>query len=447
MMGSFTPEMFTGFFAVSALVSFMAGAVLCSFVFLPRCLPSKHIRFEGLLDAFTDEMLVILDVDRLLSFAVSTLVEKFRLGNVAVFLRPMTGRQLEVAAFSGSGAPVAIRADILETLQDRGGHMFLREEAVTVVRTGAFERNAFPLAVTLARGDIVSGVITFGVKASGKPFFPEDIDVLCALSRKLSIALLNAGSFEQCLESHTMSAQSDVIKLASGINHEICNPLGIIRGQCEMFLLNLRDGVYRDKSPLELVSVAEKIMSIVIKEIDRVALIAKKISLSPGPVECGACEKIDLAEEAERAIFLAEQDVRPFNIEVEVARDFEKDLPGITGDKYQVREVLRGIVRNLFLAIKKNAKIRCGISKSGTGVCLKVRYDGEASKERRGEPAFNPFFLSKGTGNISDMGFFGIKRTIERNNGKVSVEFSPGNKTEYIIDFRERQKPKWQEHK
>ena len=53
--------------------------------------------------------------------------------------------------------------------------------------------------------------------------------------------------------------------LAAGINHEICNPLGIVRGQCEMFLLNNRDGLYANKSADEVLRISAEVMNKVIK--------------------------------------------------------------------------------------------------------------------------------------------------------------------------------------
>ena len=66
--------------------------------------------------------------------------------------------------------------------------------------------------------------------------------------------------------------------LSAGINHEICNPLGIARGQCEAFLLNLKDGLYKNKTTEELLQKAQEIMEKVIHETDRATTITKRLS-------------------------------------------------------------------------------------------------------------------------------------------------------------------------
>src|SRR3989344_9541262 len=102
------------------------------------------------------------------------------------------------------------------------------------------------------------------------------------LARTLGIAIANAQLFDELSKTQAEAAQREKMAvigtLAAGINHEICNPLGIVRGQCEMFLLNLRDGIYSSKDRDEICQIATDIMNKVIKETDRATGITKKLS-------------------------------------------------------------------------------------------------------------------------------------------------------------------------
>lgn len=62
------------------------------------------------------------------------------------------------------------------------------------------------------------------------------------------------------------------------IGHELSNLLGIIRSKCENFILDIEDGIYKDKSDKELVKIATEIMDIVLKTIDRTSGVVNKIS-------------------------------------------------------------------------------------------------------------------------------------------------------------------------
>ncbi len=55
----------------------------------------------------------------------------------------------------------------------------------------------------------------------------------------------------------------------SSITHKLKNLLGNMRNQCEVFLLNKKDGIYNGKSEKELEMMSEEIMQDVIKTVDQ----------------------------------------------------------------------------------------------------------------------------------------------------------------------------------
>ena len=55
---------------------------------------------------------------------------------------------------------------------------------------------------------------------------------------------------------------------SSRTTHRLKNLLGNIRNQCEVFLLNKKDGIYKDKSDKELEEMSSKIIQDVIKTVD-----------------------------------------------------------------------------------------------------------------------------------------------------------------------------------
>lgn len=57
---------------------------------------------------------------------------------------------------------------------------------------------------------------------------------------------------------------------ASSMRHRLKNLIGNIRSQCEVFLLNKRDGIYADKSQEELEQMSDKIMQDVIETVDQI---------------------------------------------------------------------------------------------------------------------------------------------------------------------------------
>ena len=56
----------------------------------------------------------------------------------------------------------------------------------------------------------------------------------------------------------------------ASVVHRLKNLLGNMRNQCEVFLLNKKDGIYNNKSEKELEKMSEEIMRDVIKTVDQV---------------------------------------------------------------------------------------------------------------------------------------------------------------------------------
>ena len=64
---------------------------------------------------------------------------------------------------------------------------------------------------------------------------------------------------------------------SGSVRHKLKNLLGIIRNKCENFTLNLRDGIYDDKSQKELIKMSVEIMTDVIETVDKSMEVVNRI--------------------------------------------------------------------------------------------------------------------------------------------------------------------------
>lgn len=62
----------------------------------------------------------------------------------------------------------------------------------------------------------------------------------------------------------------------SGAAHKLSNLLGAIRNRCEIFTLNIKDGIYADKTSVELVTMSTEIMTDIMKTVDQAAKVIEK---------------------------------------------------------------------------------------------------------------------------------------------------------------------------
>lgn len=123
---------------------------------------------------------------------------------------------------------------------------------------------------------------------TGQLLPPEEIDRIVALGvseyfyKPVSLENLESVIYKILgrLDSHPIvkikkSPQSQIP--ISSVAHKLSNLLGIIRNKCENFTLNIKDGIYDDKSQEELVKMSVDVMAKVMETVDDATKIIEKI--------------------------------------------------------------------------------------------------------------------------------------------------------------------------
>jgi signal transduction histidine kinase len=221
--------------------------------------------------------------------------------------------------------------------------------------------------------------------------------------------------------------------LSAGINHEICNPLGIARGQCEAFLLNIKDGLYGTKTTEELLEKAKEIMAKVIKETDRATAITKKLSGFAKPSK-GESEYLDIPKEVDEVIGLVGYELKLDKIEM--SKDIAAGLPRIYADRKQFQEVLFNLIRNAGQAIGEKGKVTISAAGRKGRVYISIKDTGSGIPEDKIKQLFNPFFTTKDPGKGTGLGLFIVRQVVEKNGGRIYLkETKVGEGTTFELEF------------
>jgi len=415
-----------------------------------RHLFQKKYDYKQLLKTFANEVVTILDLGELVGSTVNKLNEMLKLEGAAIYLRDERMGRLGLEAKAGEWEP-AVEIDGKGTVvatRLNSGEYALRE------RTGRAGPESAPLddemgelggvlIIPIMCQEELVGALSLGKKKSDEDFSQDDIDILLPLAGTLAIAINNARLFEKLSEAQAQAAQREKMAvigtLSAGINHEICNPLGISRGQCEMFLLNMTEGVYRDKTSDELLEKAQDIMKKVINETDRATVITRKLSTFAKPAKGEVSEDVRVEDEIDQVISLVEHDLRLDNIVI--TKEVDKGVPVVAADRKQLQEVFFNIIRNAAQAIKGSGEIWVRVSKARGGVSVDIRDTGEGMDKGRLKQIFNPFFTTKDPGKGTGLGLFIVKQIVERNGGNISVDSEPGKGTTFRILLRSGEVP------
>jgi len=407
----------------------------------------KKYDYKHLLRTFAEEVLTVIEFNDLVHLTVNKLAEILKLENTLLFLYDEDGEQYQLAA-----SVLPENSDKVSIVLKENGTLtgYMRKRKKYFVIDGARQQKKPPpdimqelqkletaLVIPLTHHGNMVGILSLGKKKSDEEFTQDDIDVLLPLAKTLSIAITNATLFKELSKAQARAAQREKMAvigtLSAGINHEICNPLGIARGQCEMFLLNIAEGVYKGKTQKELLAKAQEIMMKVIHETDRATLITRKLSSFAKPATGEILDNISLGKEVKVVIALLEHDLQLDNIVIK--KEIPENLPNISADRKQLQEIFFNIIRNAVQSIKGAGKIFIRLSSSGKKVYVEIEDTGVGISKSELEQIFDPFFTTKDPGKGTGLGLYIVKQIVEKNKGKISVRSELGKGTTFLLIF------------
>jgi len=478
----------------------------------------KKYDFREVLKKFMDEVMQELNLDQLVKRTVDTLSDTVKLDSCSLLLINKDTRQYVLVASKGTNpaigprpsavgrmveqehsggrdvapigagvqvtraVPVGLHGQPLVLEEDEPFITFLRQTHEPIGRDGELGKVKFPEAVTdrlkqlnarlclpMDVHDELIGVLCLGKKKSDEEFAKDDMDVLVPVAKTLAIAVSNAQLVEELQKTQAEAAQREKLAvigtLSAGINHEICNPLGIVKAQCEAFLIDQQDGILVGKSAQEMLERTSSIMQVALKQIDRATAITQKLSNFAKPIKEPTAQPVSVAKEVDEVLALVGHDL---NIQkIEITKEIDPNLPDITVDRRQFQEVLFNLIRNAGQAIKPPGTIwvrayfiggspstrpagggtRSGFrpADEGTGptdpsvglhkVRIEIQDTGSGMSPETLAKIYNPFFTTKEPGKGTGLGLFIVRQIVERNRGRISVESTPGKGTTFSLEF------------
>jgi len=405
----------------------------------------KKYDYKELLKTFTAEVLTVLELDKLVNLTINKLVDIVKLNSAAVLLFDHEKERFDVAASHNikDQSVTLLRPDgIVTFMEETHGYILIKEmKEKNIVIPDSIQDivnklNA-ELIIPMVLHEEVIGVLSLGKKKSDEDYTQDDLDILLPLAKTLAIAISNAELFVELGRAQAEAAQREKMAvigtLSAGINHEICNPLGIARGQCEAFLLNMKDGLYKTKTSQELINKAMDIMAKVIKETDRATAITKKLSGFAKPSK-GEAEYINLEKEIDEVQGLVGYELKLEKIELE--KLIQKDIASIFVDRKQFQEVLFNLIRNAGQAIGEKGKITVSAIEENDKVLIDVQDTGSGIPDDKIKQLFNPFFTTKDPGKGTGLGLFIVRQVVEKNGGRIYLkETKVGEGTIFRLEF------------
>jgi len=221
--------------------------------------------------------------------------------------------------------------------------------------------------------------------------------------------------------------------MATSINHEVRNPLFVIRGLAETQLDRLN--VTTEGEREQLVPKLKEMLLKTIQQTDKAIEIIRSFSEYSKRQSAKTLEKrrLDLRSVLESIIPLVRSELALDEIRLNV------DIPSgtsIFADQHSVEEIFLNLIVNACQAIKETSgggDIHITAKEESPWTVIKVRDTGPGLAPDQLERVFEPFYTTKTSG--TGLGLYVVKQLIRKNGGRVEVLACNGSGTAFILAF------------
>lgn len=206
-------------------------------------------------------------------------------------------------------------------------------------------------------------------------------------------------------------------ELATGLAHEIRNPLAGIAGVIEI--------VGRD---LPATSPARLVVKDVRQEIAQINRILTDLlqTARPHPPEVS---RSDLNTTVEHAVMLARQQALSKPIKIELQKD--PTLPEIEHDSDQIHQVLLNLLLNAIQAIDGAGTVHVELERHRDAAAIIVSDTGRGIPPEHLPNIFRPFYTTKGNG--TGLGLSLARRIVEEHHGRIEVASIVGKGSKFVV--------------
>lgn len=232
-------------------------------------------------------------------------------------------------------------------------------------------------------------------------------------------------------EMHLIQTEkmSSIGVLATGIAHEINNPLTSVAGCAEALLRRFRDEPdLREDVRLE---VFPHYLEVIVRESYRCKDIIDHL-LSFSRKSDGTAVKIDI-----NRVLLEILELLRYQMsyqQIQIGTELKADLPRICGDPSGLRQVFMNLLVNALQAIQGQGRVEVKTSKLGEDrIAIVIRDTGHGMAQEILDRIWEPFFTTKEVGQGVGLGLALTYNTIKRHGGEIQLESQIGKGSQFTV--------------
>ena len=428
-------------FAVSSLIIILIVRPLEIFLvqITDKYLFQKKYDYKHLIREFMDELrTMVLNATDIAQSTIDFLNTSIRPANTAIFMYNKFTNKYDLIAsdnfkdkdFKTTNDP----SPLVKRLTETGKIININNDKLI----SSQERDRFALLGTelviplLIHKELI-GILCLGKKKSDEDYAEDDIEALSNLSGALSISLNNAQLFDERADAEKRAL---VGTIATGINHEIGNPLNIITIRLDAFRILTKEGLMAHKTKEQIIDEVNEITKICLDSAQRIAEITKQVSEFAKPDKKLIFDKVNISETIDETMAFLKHGMILDTSKIEKKMICEPVYA--MADRGQLKQILFNLLKNASHAVdKEKGKIIITVDKSGNEeVVIKIIDNGHGMTKQVMDKVFTPFFTTKEPGKGTGLGLALVKIMTDRNGGKIKVESQEGGGTTFTLIFK-----------
>jgi len=395
--------------------------------------------YRETLGRFSKAMVSILDLKSLLQKIVETITQTMKVEKASLFLlnEEKGGYELcESKNIQINFSPSHLsKGDPLPRYLQKIAEVLIREElmkgaSIPELKQVTEQMSLLEAEVSIpltSKGRLI-GIINLSHKFDKDFYSQEDIDLLTTLANQTAIALENARLYEDLKKSKSYIRRADRLAslgtLTAGLAHEIRNPLTAIKTLTQLLPERLDDEEFRNE-----------FLHIASGEVDRISSLVNELLEFARPSD-PRFELEEINPILDGMILLTSTEWKKKKIEI--VKDYLQDLPPVSIDREQIKQVFLNILLNAIEATPANGKIVVktrSYLKPGGHPYLQVEIadNGSGIQKESLEDIFNPFFTTKPKG--SGLGLSISNQIVQDHDGYIHVESELNRGASFFINL------------
>jgi signal transduction histidine kinase len=422
--------------------------------FLKKCVfKTKSYRHIALMN-LADDLGTILDLNELGNLVVNTFCEVLNLKSVALIVPSVDDGNYQIVSASGwnlaqiKSIRLNLTSPLIQLVHEHGEHVIVRDLVVKsfewrdASRLGedfdSLQANwVIPLFV---KKDLV-GLIAFSAHLPERTFDQGDFHFFREFAQRVSKCVLNAyrverlkKTYEQLQDDQSQFIQTTKIsaieQLATGIAHEIHNPLTIISGKAQVLLLKKGKGELNPES-------VEEVLKTIVKQTKRAADITKKLLMFSQGTDT-ALEELKIAQIIEDTMALVSYRMSLEGIIFK--KNISENVPTFMGNVQEFRELFLNLLLNAIESIEGSGQVDVDVSYNRSEEMIEVRISdsGRGIEPEHLEKVFNPFYTTRHES--VGLGLFIAKQIVHKYGGLIRVESRLSEGSLFMVQLPSTQK-------